>query len=92
MEQNHKGSTTLFCDNKSAISMAKNPVFHSRTKHIDVKYNFIREAVENGVIEIKYCSTQNQMADIFTKALSIEKFLQFRDMMKVQRQNIKGEC
>lgn len=59
MEQNHKGSTTLFCDNKSAISMAKNPVFHSRTKHIDVKYNFIREAVENGVIEIKYCSTQN---------------------------------
>ena len=79
MEQNHKGSTTLFCDNKSAISMAKNPVFHSRTKHIDVKYNFIREAVENGVIEIKYCSTQNQMADIFTKALSKEKFLQFRD-------------
>lgn len=72
--------------------MAKNPVFHSRTKHIDVKYNFIREAVENGVIEIKYCSTQNQMADIFTKALSKEKFLQFRDMMKVQRQNIKGEC
>lgn len=54
MEEKQKSSTTLFCDNKSAISMTKNPVYQSQTKHINVKHNFIREAVENGVIEMRH--------------------------------------
>jgi hypothetical protein len=59
----------LLVDNKSAISLAKNPVFHERSKHIDVKYHFIREQVEQGSVCIDYVRTSDQLADILTKAL-----------------------
>jgi hypothetical protein len=45
----------LHCDNKSAIAMAKNPVYHSRTKHVAIKHHFIREAIEEGEVELKFC-------------------------------------
>ena len=69
--------TTLFCDNKSTIAMSKNAVYHSRTKHINIKHNFIKEAVEDGEVKLKYCKTEEQVADIFTKALPKEKFVYF---------------
>ena len=59
----------IYCDNKSAIAMAKNPVFHNRTKHISIKYHFLREVEANKEIELKHCKTEEQLADIFTKAL-----------------------
>ena len=52
-------ATPIMCDNKSAIAMAKNPVYHSRTKHIAIKYHFIREVVEDDEIQIKYCKTED---------------------------------
>ncbi|XP_039159594.1 uncharacterized protein LOC120289129 [Eucalyptus grandis] len=67
-------ATPILCDNKSAIAISKNPVFHRRTKHIDIKYHFIREEQNNEEIELKYCKTEEQVADIFTKALPLAKF------------------
>jgi hypothetical protein len=81
----------LHCDNKSAITMAKNPVYYSRTRHIAIKHHFIREAIEESEVELKFCWTEEQVADIFTKALPKEKFQQLREALGVQEQHIKGE-
>ncbi|GJV23814.1 retrovirus-related pol polyprotein from transposon TNT 1-94 [Tanacetum coccineum] len=59
----------LYCDNKSAIALCCNNVQHSRSKHIDIKYHFINEQVENGVVELYFVRTEYQLTDIFTKAL-----------------------
>ncbi|GJT94783.1 retrovirus-related pol polyprotein from transposon TNT 1-94 [Tanacetum coccineum] len=59
----------MYCDNKSAIALCCNNVQHSRSKHIDIRFHFIKEHVENGVIELYFVNTEYQLADIFTKAL-----------------------
>ncbi|GJR24799.1 retrovirus-related pol polyprotein from transposon TNT 1-94 [Tanacetum coccineum] len=59
----------MYCDNKSAIALCCNNVQHSRSKHIDIRFHFIKEHVENGVIELYFYNTEYQLADIFTKAL-----------------------
>ncbi|GJV22423.1 retrovirus-related pol polyprotein from transposon TNT 1-94 [Tanacetum coccineum] len=64
----------LYGDNKSAIAICCNNVQHSRSKHIDVRYYFIKEQVENGVVELYFVRTEYQLADIFTKALARERF------------------
>ena len=69
---------TLFCDNKSAIDLAKNPVQHSRTKHIDLRHHFIRELVEEKSLILEHVSTERQLADIFTKPLDTNKFESLR--------------
>ncbi|XP_051151852.1 uncharacterized mitochondrial protein AtMg00810-like [Andrographis paniculata] len=69
----------LYVDNKSAISLMKNPVFHGRSKHIDTKFHFIRECIEEGSIYIEHISGKEQKADILTKALPKLKFLEMRD-------------
>lgn len=61
-------------DNQGAIAIAKNPVDHSRTKHIDIRYHYIRECVQNGQIQVKYCPTHNMKADILTKPLVKQRF------------------
>ena len=63
------------CDNTSAIYMAKNPVQHKRTKHIDIQHHFLRDNVEKGFIIMTFFATEDQIADIFTKALGREPFL-----------------
>ncbi|GKB73191.1 integrase, catalytic region, zinc finger, CCHC-type containing protein [Tanacetum coccineum] len=60
----------LYCDNKSVIALRCNNVQHSRSKHIDVRYHFIKEQVENGVVELYFVKTEYQLANIFTKALA----------------------
>ena len=81
--ENQGEATQLFCDNKSAIAMAKNLVHHSRAKHIALKHHFIREAMEENEIRIGYYKTEDQVADIFTKALPREKFEYLRELMGV---------
>lgn len=71
----------LYIDNKSAIDLAKNPVFHGRSKHIDIRYYFIREYVEWGEIVIKHVKTDEQRADVLTKALSTIKFEKIRALL-----------
>ena len=60
---------TLYCDNKSTICLAKNPEYHSRSKHIDIRHHFIREKLEEGKFKIGYESTEEMCADILTKGL-----------------------
>ncbi|KAK8936156.1 hypothetical protein KSP39_PZI014125 [Platanthera zijinensis] len=70
--------TPLLCDSKSAISIANNPVSHSRTKHIEIKYHFLREHVEKGDISLEFVKTDYQIADVFTKPLDETKFNKFK--------------
>nr|GEW48490.1 integrase, catalytic region, zinc finger, CCHC-type, peptidase aspartic, catalytic [Tanacetum cinerariifolium] len=63
----------MYCDNKSAIALCCNNVQHSRSKHIDIRYHFIKEQVENGVIELYFINTEYQLADLFTKALGRDR-------------------
>nr|GFA78430.1 retrovirus-related Pol polyprotein from transposon TNT 1-94 [Tanacetum cinerariifolium] len=63
----------MYCDNKSAIALSCNNVQHSRSKHIDIRYHFIKEQVENGVIELYFINTEYQLADLFTKALGRDR-------------------
>ena len=72
-------STTIHVDNKSAIELAKNPIQHGRSKHIDIRYHFIRDHVKQKTVKQKYCSTTEQVADIFTKALSTDNFRRLRE-------------
>jgi hypothetical protein len=77
--EQHEQPIHLICDNQSVIQMTNNPVLHKKTKHIDIQYHFVRDLVQQGVVEISYCRTDEQVLDIFTKALSKEKFYKFRD-------------
>jgi hypothetical protein len=62
---------TLWCDNESTIALVKDAgVFHSRTKHIDLRYHYIREMLERGQLQLKHVASENNLADIFTKSLS----------------------
>ncbi|KAG7538693.1 Zinc finger CCHC-type superfamily [Arabidopsis suecica] len=71
-------------DNKSAIALTKNPVFHGRSKHIHRKYHFIRECVENGLVEVEYVPGEEQKADILTKALGRIKYKEMRELIGVR--------
>ncbi|GKE89100.1 ribonuclease H-like domain, reverse transcriptase, RNA-dependent DNA polymerase [Tanacetum coccineum] len=72
---------TILVDNKSAIALMKNPVFHGRSKHIDTKYHFIRECVERDDIQVEFVSGDYQKADILTKALPKIRFLTMRQLI-----------
>ena len=85
----------LYCDNQSAIRLAENPVFHARTKHVEVHYHFIREKVLQEEIEMRQIKTDDQVADLFTKSLSTCKLEMFRrqlDIVQRMRADIEGEC
>nr|GEV09530.1 retrovirus-related Pol polyprotein from transposon TNT 1-94 [Tanacetum cinerariifolium] len=69
----HFNKIPIYCDLKSAIAISCNPVQHSRTKHIDVRYHFIKEHVEKGTIKLYFVKTDNQLADLFTKALPVDR-------------------
>jgi hypothetical protein len=73
----------LLCDNESAIRMADNPVEHSRTKHIAIRYHFLRDHQQRGDIEIAYVNTKEQLADIFTKPLDEKTFTKLRNELNI---------
>ena len=66
--------TPIFCDKTSAIAITHNPVIHSRTKHIDIRYHFIRDHIDKRHVEIHFIPTDKQLADIFTKPLDDNTF------------------
>jgi hypothetical protein len=68
---------TLFSDNKSAIALSQNLQYHAHTKHIDVRYHFIRWIIENGTIRLVYCPTDDMVADTLTKPLPSPKVKHF---------------
>ena len=73
----------LLVDNQSTITLSKNPVHHNRTKHIDTRYHFVRQCVEEKKIEVEFVRSEDQLADIFTKALGKAKFLEMRDRIGI---------
>jgi hypothetical protein len=73
----------LLCDNESAIRMADNPVEHSCTKHIAIRYHFLRDHQQRGDIKIAYVSTKKQLADIFTKPLNEKTFTKLRNELNI---------
>ena len=70
--------TTIFEDNQSAICLAKSQQVHGRTKHIEIKYHFIRDLVEAGRIKLTYCASEDMVADMLTKGLPIKQFEKLR--------------
>lgn len=73
----------VFCDNSSAIDISKNPVQHSKTKHIEIRYHFIRDWVERKIVALEYIPTEHQNADIFIKPLDRSKFEILRKVIGV---------
>ena len=74
-----RGPTNILEDYQSCIAMAKNPKFHGRAKHVDIKHHFIREQVSDGSIELKYCPTGEMLADMLTKGLAQQRFSFLRE-------------
>ena len=71
--------TVLMEDNHGAVHIARNPVVQARTKHIDICYHYIREALIDGTIDLRHCPTQDMIADIFTKPLTKKRFENLRE-------------
>ncbi|MCO5603270.1 hypothetical protein L7F22_057419 [Adiantum nelumboides] len=70
-------ANTIYTDSQSALAVARNPIFHARTKHIKVHYHYVRERLSAGEVNLAYVPTQDNLADLFTKALSREKLEAF---------------
>ena len=83
----------IYCDNKSAIALSANPIFHSRIKHLDTYYHFIRERVQKGDLQVQYLPTEDQTADILTKGLHSPSFLKHSFNLKLGNPaEIEGGC
>ena len=83
LNERQEDGTIIFCDNISSIALSKNPIFYGRSKHIEIRYHFIRELVENGDIKIKFCKSEQHLTDIFTKPLGIGTFVHLRECLGV---------
>ena len=77
--------TTLFIDNKSTIQLCKYPASVRSTKHIEVRFHFIREKVESGEITVDHVSSERQLADLFTKLFSKDRFLKLCEAIRMKR-------
>ena len=84
------GATTIQEDNQSAICMAKSPQFHGRAKHIDIKFHFVREQVNEGKIKLEYCQTGDMIADMLTKGLSHAQLSKLRSLAGVKPNIVKS--
>jgi hypothetical protein len=74
---------TLWCDNLGATYLSANPVFHARTKHVEVDFHFVREKVAQRKLLVQFMKTDDQIADVFTKALPAQRFLLLRSKLQV---------
>jgi len=71
---NKENNVLMLCDSNSAIQLSKNPIFHGKVKHINVRFHFLRDLVKDGRIHLNYYNTQNQATNIMTKPLKLEQF------------------
>ena len=78
-----KEPIVMFCDNTSAINISKNPVMHSKAKHIAIKYHFVKELVHDKEIRLEYIHSKEKIVDIFTKPLPKDAFLYLRGKLGV---------
>nr|KYP40551.1 Retrovirus-related Pol polyprotein from transposon TNT 1-94 [Cajanus cajan] len=75
-------ATKILCDKKSTIQLSKNPILHGRSKHIAVRFHFLRDLVNDHVVQLKYCNNE-QVADVMTKSVKLDEFEKFRHMLGV---------
>jgi hypothetical protein len=87
----HPSVASLWCDNLGATYLSANPMFHARMKHIEVDYHFVRERVARKQLKIRFISTNDQAADGFTKALSLQKFTRFQHNLNLGRLRLTGD-
>ena len=80
-----KKQVTMFCDNQSAIHLVKNQVYHARTKHIDVRYHFVWEIIEEGGVLVQKIKTDDNLADMLTKVVTTIKFNQCLDLINIAK-------
>ena len=85
MQVDCKGPLVIYEDNQSAIAMSKNPQFHERAKHIDIKFHYVCDQCNEKVTELEYCPTQDMIADILTKGLNQATFKRLRQILAMQR-------
>jgi hypothetical protein len=87
-------TTVIRCDNQSCIKLSKNLVFHDRSKHIEIRFHFIKDCVQKQIVKLQYVPTGEQVANILTKALMKDKFVFFRDKLGVVQNTFlaKREC
>ena len=74
-------TTIIHCNNQSCVKLSENPVLHDGSKHIEMRYQYLRDMVQKGAIRLQYVPTEEQIADIFTKPLTAVKFVYFRDKL-----------
>ncbi|KAJ3538090.1 hypothetical protein NMY22_g5310 [Coprinellus aureogranulatus] len=84
LDMPQQGPTTILCDNRAAIILSKDPLLHSRVKHVDIKYHFLRERYKDGKLVLKYINTHDNIADLFTKPLTPGPFQRFRALAGVK--------
>ena len=77
------GCIFVMCDNNSTIKLSKNPIMHGYSKHIDVRFHFLRKLTKDGTIELIHCGSQDQVADIMTKPLKLDVFQKLRKLLGV---------
>jgi hypothetical protein len=80
----HPRAGRLWCDNIGATYLSANPVFHARTKHIEIDFHFVRERVAQGLLEVRFINSGDQVADGFTKSVSLPKLIKFRHNLNLE--------
>jgi hypothetical protein len=83
--------TVVHCDNQSCIKLTENPVFHDKSKHIDIKHQYIRDLVQRKTVKLQYIGTSEQVADILTKPLTSKQFVQLRGKLGVAENDSLAE-
>ena len=76
-------ATCIYCDNQSCVKLSENPVFHDKSKHIEIKYHYTKDMVQRGAVELQYVGTNEQIADVLMKPLAKVKFEYFRENLGV---------
>jgi hypothetical protein len=82
----------IYVDNSSATALTKNLIFHDRSKHIDIRFYYLKDCIANKEVEVKYVRTQDQVANIFIKLLKYDVFAKIRDILRVIRKSsLRGD-
>jgi hypothetical protein len=84
-------ATCIWCNNQSCVKLSENPVFHDKSKHIKIRYHYIRDMVQKGVVKLQYVATDEQITDVLTKPLSRVKFVYFRDKLAVVQKDFPSK-